>query len=357
MKIAITHPYSWPEVRRGAERIVAETSRALAKRGHDVTVLTSGYQSGRTVEDGVTTIRLRRFTDRPGRHERSFGYRVVPHLIRGRYDIVHSMMLWDAYSATRSRPLGGHRVVYDEMGIPYKWFWDGHGDKHIEAYLTEHVDVYGCMSKHALDTLRNDWGREGVLIPGGVRLDQFQVAAERESHPTILFSGALTEPRKGLELLLAAVALLVPQVPDVKVWLSGPGDPSEIIARAPGVAQQVVEVLPLGRSEDQGQRYQRAWVTTLPSRFDSFGMVLIESLASGTPIVVLDDAAPPQFVTPLTGAIAEIDNPAALAEALRSALELAAQPETAANCREFASGFDWDERIAPLLERIYAETM
>lgn len=357
MKIAITHPYSWPEVRRGAERIVAETARALANRGHDVTVLTSGYASGRTVEAGVTIVRLRRFTERAGRHERSFGYRIVPHLIRGRYDIVHSMMMWDAYGATRSRRLGGHRVVYDEMGIPYKWFWDEHGDRDTQAYLTQHVDVYGCMSKHALDTLRNDWGREGVLIPGGVRLDQFQVATEREPQPTILFSGALTEPRKGLDLLLAAVALLVQDVPDLRVWLSGPGDPSEILARAPQAAQDAVEVLPLGGPEDQGRRYQRAWVTTLPSRFDSFGMVLIESLASGTPIAVLDDAAPPQFVTPQTGAIAKVDDPVSLAGALRRALELGAQPETAARCRDFASQYDWEAKIAPLLERIYMEAL
>jgi phosphatidylinositol alpha-mannosyltransferase len=211
------------------------------------------------------------------------------------------------------------------------------------------------MSKHALDVLRADWGREGVLIPGGVRLDQFDVATSREPTPTILFSGALTEPRKGVALLLEAMALVAADIPNVTLWLSGPGDPSELIAAAPPAAQKVVEVLPLGTPQDQGLRYQRAWATTLPSRWDSFGMVLIESLASGTPIVVLDDAAPPQLVTPQTGAIATPDDAASLAAALRHALKLASEPETAARCREFAGQFDWDECIAPLLERLYQQ--
>lgn len=356
MKIAITHPYSWPEVRRGAERIVVETARSLAKRGHDVTILTSAWKAGRSRSDGVTTVKLRRFTERPYRHERSFGYRVIPHLVRGRYDVVHSMRLWDAYCATRTRRLGGHRVLYDDMGIMYPWYWENRPDRTVAAYVAEHVDVYGCMSQHALDVLRDHWGRDGVLVPGGVRLDQFQVGESRTPDPTVLFSGALDEPRKGLDLLLAAIALLVPDTPNIKLWLSGPGDPTEIIASAPPLAQQVVEVLPLGSTDEQGERYQRAWATCLPSISDSFGMVLIESLASGTPIVVLDDAAPPELVTSQTGAIARPGDAASLAASLRYALELAEKPETADLCRSSAKRFDWDEHIAPLLERLYQET-
>ena len=353
MRVAITHPYSWPEVRRGAERIVVETARSLAVRGHEVTILTAGSKPGRSTTDGVTTIRLRRLFENPVRHERSFAWRIVPYLVKGRYDAVHAMMRRDAYWSTRSRRLGGHRVVFDEMGIPYRDYWTQAGEAGLFGYLAKQVDVYGCMSHFALDVLRKDWGREGDLIPGGVRLDQFDIAKEREPVPTVLLSGALDEPRKGLALLLEAMALVVADVPNIKLWLSGPGDPSAIIAAAPDAARKTVEVLPLGTPEDQGLRYQRAWATCLPSKHDSFGMVLIESLACGTPIVVLNDAAPPQLVTPKTGAIAEPDNPVSLAAALRQGLDLGARPETARHCRDYATQFDWDTGIAPLLERLY----
>lgn len=354
MKIAITHAYSWPDTRRGAERIVVETSQALARRGHDVTVITSEGPPGRTHEDGVTTIRLRRLTPKASRHERTFGYRVVPHLLRGRFDAVHSMLAWDAYCATKWRSLGGYRVIFDEMGIPSAAYWDQQRDGRLRRYLAKHVDVYGCMSQHALDVLLEDMGRRGDLIPGGVKTNEFRVDDPREPVPTVLFSGALAEPRKGLNLLLQAAALLLPEIPDMKIWLSGPGDPEPILQAAPPEARRIVELLPLGRPEEQCHRYRRAWVTSLPSTSDSFGMVLIESLAAGTPIAVLNDAAPPEFVTPETGAVAAPGDPQSLAKALKTAIDLARRPETSEHCRDFAMKFDWDASIAPLLERLYA---
>src|SRR6266508_4243113 len=111
MKVAITHPYSWPEVRRGAERITVETGHALAGRGHDVTVLTAGRSAGKERRDGVTTVRYRRVFDNPRRHEQWFGWRVFPDLVRGRFDAVHSLMPYDAIAAIRARRMTRHVTV------------------------------------------------------------------------------------------------------------------------------------------------------------------------------------------------------------------------------------------------------
>jgi glycosyltransferase involved in cell wall biosynthesis len=85
-------------------------------------------------------------------------------------------------------------------------------------------------------------------------------------------------------------------------------------------------------------------------------MALIESLASGTPIVVANDGAPPELVTPTTGAIAEAHDPRSLAHALEEGLRLASDPTTSSNCRDFALQFDWDTAIAPLLEKLYVSS-
>lgn len=209
------------------------------------------------------------------------------------------------------------------------------------------------MSNYTLDMLMSQWGRQGDLIPGGVRLSEFSPATSREPSPTILFSGALDVPRKGLGLLLEAAELLMDRHPDLQLWLSGPGDVDSILEQATPRVRERITMLPLGDPDGLSARYGTAWVSTLPSEGDSFGMVLIESLASGTPIVVCDSAAPPQLVTPATGAIAELGNPASLADALERGFELSKDPATAAACRDFASQFDWDSSMAPLLERLY----
>jgi glycosyltransferase involved in cell wall biosynthesis len=116
-----------------------------------------------------------------------------------------------------------------------------------------------------------------------------------------------------------------------------------------------VSVLPLGTPEEQGERYARAWVTALPSRSDTFGLVLIESLAAGTPIVVLDDAAPPELVVGGNGAISPSLEPEDLAKALQQGLDLAATPGIAELCRSSVQQYDWDGAIAPLLENVYLQ--
>jgi len=82
-------------------------------------------------------------------------------------------------------------------------------------------------------------------------------------------------------------------------------------------------------------------------------MVLVESLACGTPVVVGDDGAPPELVQPGIGAVSRGRDPEALADALAGALDLARDDDTVSRCRAKAAEFDWDGAIAPLLERVY----
>ncbi len=351
MRIAITHPYSWPEVRRGAERIIVEVSRALAGRGHDVTVLTAGATASRATADGVTTVRYRRRFADPFRHEAWFGWRVLPALAGGRFDVVHSMMPADAVAAIRTARRG-HRTVYQELGNPIREKIEGRRDRRLRERVIRDVDVYGCMSEFSRSFLRDGYGREGALIPGGVRLSEF-TPRPRSPHPTILLSGALDRPEKGLAELLAATAIVAEQRPDVQVLLSGPGDPASIVAAAPAAARERTVHLPIGDPGDLSDRYATAWVTCLPTVWDSFGLVVVESLAAGTPAVVGPAGAPPEVVGPGTGVVAATLGPEDLAQALLSGFELAEDPATVDACRQAAAAYDWDDAHAPLLEELY----
>lgn len=357
MRVAITHPYSWPEVRRGAERILVETARALANRGHQVTVITSGREPGRTTEGGVITIRYRRLFRDHFRHEHWFGWRLVPDLLAGRFDVVHSLFPRDSVGAIRSARFRHHRTVYEEMGNPFRDKVIARKDGKARQRVIRAVDVYGCMSEFSRATLEAGWGRKGTIIPGGVRLDQF-TPEPRHEHPTILFSGAIEPPEKGVALLLEAVAVLSERRPDVRVQLSGPGDASRLLAAARAPARDRTEVLPIGAPEGLSSQYAKAWATCLPTSTDSFGLVTIESLAAGTPIVVGNAGAPRELTAMAdgVGAAAAALEPEPLAEALDAVLDLAKDPATAGRCRALAHSFDWDETIAPLLEDLYAGT-
>lgn len=328
--------------------MIVETARSLAARGHRVTVFTSGTPD----IPGSRVVSIRRTDDDPLEHERHFARRVFPRLLVGRYDAVHSLMPYDAAAAVVAGRLVRHRVVYEELGVPNPDWWARRLDGWVRVWLIRTVDVYGCMSEYARGELESKFGRVGDVIPGGVRLDQFG-PGEREDEPTILYSGTLDDPGKGLLLLIDAMKPLLEKRPAVRLWLSGPGDPSWALEGVEAAVRERIVHLPLGDPLDQGSRYSRAWVTVLPSQGDSFGLVLIESMAAGTPIVVCNSGNPPSMVTPETGVVADEYDAMSLATALDRGLDLSGRDGTPEACRNSAARYDWDSVIAPLLEDLY----
>lgn len=359
MRIALTHAFCWPEVRRGAERFIPSLGAALVRRGHEVVHYSAAWEAGRAVEDGVKTVRLRRRHEHEYRHEADFGRRLAPRLALARFDAVHSLGRRDALASIRAARLHPRRrTVFTDLGLPDPAYWEAQGPREALAVrkVVRGIDVYSGMSRCAVGYLERNYGRpDGVVVPGGVKLDSFVPAAERAPQPVILFSGVITERRKGVPELLDALPLIARSEPEVELWLSGPGDPADFLTAAPPEARERTRLLGLGEAGGQHERYGRAWITCLPSTFDSFGMALVESLACGTPLVTTNHSAPQELVDEgVTGELCEPEDPASLAQACLRGFDLARRPGTVRACRSSAERFDWDRGIAPLVERLYA---
>jgi phosphatidyl-myo-inositol alpha-mannosyltransferase len=355
LRVALTHAFCWPEVRRGGERYLHELASALSRRGHHVTVVAGASRPGFDSRDGMRVVRLpRRTFGDVTKTERRFGWTVLPALLAGRFDVVHSLGSRDAVaslSAARFHPK--RRTIYTCLGLPLRQSWERRPDGVAHQRVVDDIDVYGCLSDFAKRCLHEDFGRAGAITPGGVNLTRFRPAPKRTEVPTLLYSGALDEPRKGVALLLEAIAILARTEPRVRLWLSGPGDPHRMLEAAPAAARERTELLPLGTPEDQPARYGRAWATVLPARFEAFGLAIVESFACGTPVVVGDHAGLPELVAPGVGVLVAPDDPASLASALAEVLAFSARPDTVDRCLEQARRHDWDGAVAPAIEALY----
>jgi phosphatidylinositol alpha-mannosyltransferase len=128
-------------------------------------------------------------------------------------------------------------------------------------------------------------GGEYELIYNGIEVDRF---ADGPAHPTdgptIFFLGR-HEPRKGLDVLLTALADLPP---DVRVWVGGDGPQTdELVERHRGDPR--IEWLGRISDEERAARMRGCTVYCSPSvRGESFGMVLLEAMASGCALVASD---------------------------------------------------------------------
>lgn len=173
---------------------------------------------------------------------------------------------------------------------------------------------------------------------------------------TFVFAGAAS-PVKGFDLLLDAFRRVRAEEPAARLWTIGPPGPA---AQAGAPSPEGVSALgPLPQAE-LAARFRAADCLVLPSRNESFGMVVPEALASGLPVLVSAGAGAAELVREgANGWVVPAGYAAALAERMlwcaRHPGELRAMR---AACRESAAGADWSvyrERLPALLLEIFRE--
>lgn len=363
LRIALLSPCFWPEVRRGGERIARELADGLIERGHRPRLITSHPgRPMRSVEDGLPIVRNWRPPDGRLRRRRFEDYLThVPFsylsLMRGDDDIAQALYPTDALAAARFTERTGRPSILSYLGVPDH---PGLTSRRLRLDVTLRA-VAGCsavtaLSRTAADAFRRWLGVEARTIYPGVDLQAFRPAPERAAAPTIFCAAAADEPRKRVPLLIAAFGLVRRERPDARLLLSRPRDPA--LADRLRASEDGIELVdPAERPAELAPVYGRAWVSALPSIGDSFGLVLVEALACGTPVVGSASHAIPEVIDrDAIGRLFEGDDERALARALLETLELALDPATAAACRARAEDFS-TERCVAAHEALYRELL
>ena len=344
MRIALTSPYSWPQVRRGGERYLDDLAHWLRAAGHDVDVVTGeGHRvHTATARRGLTPLD-------------TFGLAAWAPLARRRYDVVHALVP----SAALAGRLAGRRTVYTVLGLPTAaHFGRRPFDRRLFTSAVHRASRVTALSAAAAQSVTALTGRDVDVVPPGLRADRFPLESAPRSGPArLLFAADASDPRKGLGAALAALDLLLERLPDARLLVAGPGDPAPALAAASERARAATEVLGVGALDDVPGRYRAATVTVLPSGYEAFGLVLVESLASGTPAVAYAEGGPTEILDdPRTGRTCTPGDPGALARALEQAIGLAADPSTPQRCADHARRWHWDA-VGPQHEAVYEKVL
>jgi glycosyltransferase involved in cell wall biosynthesis len=223
------------------------------------------------------------------------------------------------------------------------------GVKDEEIALADHVLTVSELARQTYLEVGVPPGKVHA-IPLGADLDLFAPGEPPEGPFTFLFSGA-TILRKGFDLLLAAFE----RVPDARLKIVGSkGDLGHLLdGRSP---DRITLVGPVPQRE-LAEQLRRADCLVLPSRNDSYGMVVAEALASGTPVLVSEMVGSKDLVTEgKTGWIVPVEDVNALADRM---LWCATYPEAVRalrpDCRAAAREATWPayhQRLAELLRRL-----
>lgn len=367
MRVAHIAPV-FPPYRGGMGTVAYHQARALAAAGAAVTVFTPRAASPRQAPPGTSLVEL------PPLLARGNAACLPQVLWRvGGFDVVHLHypFFGTAELLAARRLLGGPRLVLqyqmDVVGVHWKarvFRWHRHvvlpAILHAADALvvTSHDYAASSFLAPALPTLEHKL----VAIPGGVDLATFSPGTERAAvrarlglpdQPTVFFLARLDRAHyfKGLHVLIEAMA----QIPEAVLVVGGDGEwrtNYEAQARARlGDRVRFVGELPDDALPDH---YRAADLLALPSidRTEAFGLVLLEALACGTPVVASRLPGVRTLVDEgRTGFLAEPGDPFDLAERLAQGLRERAtlSPHAVAFVRE---RFGW-EAIAGQLLALY----
>jgi phosphatidylinositol alpha-mannosyltransferase len=379
MRIAMVTEFAYP-VLGGVPEHVHNLSRQLAARGHDVTVLTSRAPIGmrrvaraidaeNLLDHGYRTVRvgLSMPVVSNGSVSRvTVGPRVKPAVaeaLRG-MDVVHAqgmappmICLWALRTSQAPANVGTFHTYFEGGHWGYKYFF-----AYVQSTIAR-TDRLIAVSEACVTALRPYFDRHFDIIPNGVDTDLYHPLPEGTPRPAgpprILFVGRF-DPRNGLGTLLEAARILKDQGREFTVQVVGDGPMRPVYhrrARSLGVWDRVQW---LGLLDKERPRlYREATVFASPCVLASFGVVLVEALASGTPIVCADnvgfrqvirDGAPGRFVAP--------DDPVELAAGIGEVLDDAAlRADWAARGRAVAvERYSW-EGVSLQVEDLYRQIL
>jgi glycosyltransferase involved in cell wall biosynthesis len=369
MRIALLWPDCWPYVRRGTERMVHDISRYLAEQGHEVHILTSKPGAGAVNRAGpITTICSRRVEHPLLRRYRAaarfdaHGLAVIPQLLRGGYDLIHAFTYQYAMAIGLARRIRNVPIVYHvAMSPPYV---PRPLDRRLLRLCLALRPVVRVFSRYSAGEVVELTGMSPVVVPPSVDTDTFRPRGAKDAaSPRVLFTADLADPVKGAQVMARAFNEIHQRCPRATLQLAGPVGPhtpsiKPVLQLIEPSARAAVEVLGPGSLARLPSLYSEAAVTVLPSLGEAFGMVLTESLASGTPVVGASSGAIPEIITdPAIGTLFERtadDERSArdLAGAVLRTLELAHDPATVERCRHHAGQWTWPA-LGPRFDRLH----
>lgn len=388
LSVATTHPRFAGD---SEASYVLDINRELVRLGHEVHALLPHAAGAalREAVDGVGLVRFRYFVP-AARQRLCYDGGILPNLRRRWWARVNlpfflaSQAVAVARAARRLRPdlvhchwllssglmgvlFGGRRsrpVVVSAHGSDV--YTDAAPFRLANRFVLGHCDLCTVNSRGTRERVRSiHGGVEPVVVPMGIHLESYgperatPEARERlgGGRPQVVFIGRFSE-HKGVSHLIAAMPAVLAALPGARLALVGFGPEETRLRRRVaelGLERAVRFTGPVAHSEVPGV-LASADLVVLPSvKVEGLGVVLLEALASGTPVVGSEVGGIPDIVRDgETGLLARAGDPGDLA--LRCIRLLTDEPlrrrTTAEGRRLVASEFGWD-RIARRFDELF----
>jgi glycosyltransferase involved in cell wall biosynthesis len=169
--------------------------------------------------------------------------------------------------------------------------------------------------------------------------------------PLISFVGKFTD-FKGIDVLLKAAAIYEEALPGVQTIIAGHGELwSEMHSLRRELKLRGINFLGHQPQREIARIYNAADVSIVSSRVEPFGLVAIEALACGTPVVATNAGGLPDFINEDVGALVPVDDPGSLAAAIISEIGNSTKHTKGRYASQYArDNFTWAQQVAKMIK-------
>ncbi len=371
MRIALVSPYDYPYP-GGVTEHIAALDRVFRQWGHDVWVLATSSKDEEELRSNVLKVAGGVFplpssgsVARVSLSPRA--YRRVKSILREMcFDVVHlheplmPLLPLAVLRHSHSLNVGTFHAYREDSHPGYEY------GRHLLQPFFDRLHGRIAVSEAARDAVYRYFPAEYTIIPNGIDYDFYSREVEPlpeygDGRPTILFFGRL-EKRKGFEYLLRAFARVRKRIPNAQLLVAGAysredKEPYVLEARREGI--HGVRFLGFIAHDEKPRCFRSCDVFCAPSTgFESFGIVLLEAMAAGRPVVASNI---PGYRSVLThgreGLLVQPGDPEGLADALIRLLEDPAERARMGACGQAtARGLAWD-RVARRVMDYYLQLL
>jgi len=292
-KIGIVCPYGW-DTPGGVQSHVGDLAEYLIRQGHHVSVLAPAIDDEK-LPDYVTSAGRPISIPYNGAVARIlFGpiafSRVRQWIQAGDFDVLHlhepaipSISLLACWAA--EGPMVGtfhaaaKRQKVSFAVVPF-----------LEPVI-EKLTARIAVSEAARETLTEHLETDAIVVPNGIYASRYTDAVidPRWTGNTLGFMGRFEEKRKGLDILIAALPAIISQIPDLRIFVAGPGDSEEALKDIdPYIRDRFVFLGRISESEKADFLASVGLYIAPNTGGESFGIILAEALAAGASVVASD---------------------------------------------------------------------
>ncbi len=257
---------------------------------------------------------------------------------------------WQKFNSSQNQPKS------DQLGYDlYQWVYTTLNARWEKQAFRKAQVVVAVSDKVAQDLLEIGVPPESIkVILNGVDLQEFSPGVSNrqkwqlpESVPLAIFAGDIRLSRKNLDTVLQALV----KVPELHLAVAGntEGSPYLQLAESLGLSQRVHF---LGQRSDLPELMKAVDFLVFPSRYEPFGLVVIEAMASGLPVITASSTGAADLVTPESGIVlSDSDDPEALTQAIQLLTSnLSLRQQMGKTARSIAEQHSWTNMAQTYLD-------